>query len=139
MTDGDDGSNYVVCRGCGLLQEGKDGLCGVCEAPLEHSTLAPLPGLAVCSLELGLQLQDQMVDEHWRWKTMWSEALKKVAVGAEEGEAHGNLLEFLEEQVKIKNVNLPPGEMLLVPMPSCRRTRCPWLRSEGTCPYGRRP
>ena len=102
----DNGGDYVICRGCGLLQEGNGGRCGVCEAPVESPISVPLSGFATCSLELGLQLQDQMVDEHWRWKTMWSEALKKVAVGSEEGEAHGHLLEFLEEQVKIREEDL---------------------------------
>ena len=111
LVEANEDKDYVICGGCGLLQEGYEGRCGVCEAKLESlssglSLTVPLPGLAMCSLDFGTKLQDQMVEEHWRWKTMWSDALGQVAVGSEDGEAHGHLLQYLEEQVKMREEDL---------------------------------
>ena len=106
-----DEKEYVTCKGCGLLQEGRGGKCGICEADLEPSTSSrtlpiPLSGMVLCSLDFGTRLQDQLVEEHWRWKRMWSEALGRVAVGPEDGEAHGYILQFLEDQVRIREEDL---------------------------------
>ena len=93
---------YQVCHSCGLLQRNGEGVCGICENEVKPKVTRCLAPYAVCSLHHGRDLLQQMHDELWDWKRTWCEELRRVAVGEEDGSIHGQMLEFLEGQVTMR-------------------------------------
>ena len=96
---GNQGLEYDTCRGCGLLQKCEGQQCGMCDAKLPGLAEMKIPGVALCSLQHGRDLQRRQHEEHWAWKTLWNDELRKVAVGEEDGSMQGFILEYLEDQV----------------------------------------
>ena len=58
--------------------------CDFCETPLERPE--KMNGTVECEAEEAYRLTKWMHEEHWGWKQLWSDLLKDVAVGEEEGQ-----------------------------------------------------
>ena len=100
-------SLYAVCKECGLQcadggsmkkMEGRE-CCDFCETPLERLEEKAVNGTMECGVEEAHNLTRWMHEEHWGWKQLWSDLLKDVVVGEEDGLLRGALMDYLEKNV----------------------------------------
>ena len=104
-TGGESCSFSSVCKECGL--QGAEGgsvrklkgrnCCDFCETPLEQPE--KMNGTVECEADEAYKLMKWMHEEHWGWKQLWSDLLKDVAVGEEEGQLQGALMDYVEKNV----------------------------------------
>ena len=95
-----------VCKECGLQMPersmrklGPRNQCDFCETPMEKVQKGVVDGTMPCDLKDALDLAQHLEEEHWRWKRLWCDLLKEVAVGDEEGRLHGSTLDYMERNV----------------------------------------
>ena len=96
-------ATWVACDGCGLTQQ-HSGWCPMCEEPLRRP-MVRVAALTCCGSTAcdgddwtveEEPLMHRLREEHWKWKCLWDEEMAKVAVGGEEGQLHGEMLQYLE-------------------------------------------
>ena len=95
-----------VCKECGLQMPkqsmrklGPCNQCDFCETPMEKAQEGVVDGTMPCDLKDALDLAQHLEEEHWRWKRLWCDLSKEVAVGDEEGRLHGSTLDYMEKNV----------------------------------------
>ena len=87
------------CRKRSMRKLGPRNQCDFCETPMEKVQKGVVDGTMPCDLKDALDLAQHLEEEHWRWKRLWCDLLKEVAVGDEEGRLHGSTLDYMEKNV----------------------------------------
>eukprot|EP00435_Cladocopium_sp_Y103_P074578 s9_g49.t1 len=69
------------------------------DGPMDYVMENGVPALDHMEVHNVAELQDRLLREHWGWKQLWNEEVSRVAIGPDQGQAHGQLLSYVKDQL----------------------------------------
>eukprot|EP00435_Cladocopium_sp_Y103_P050889 s2794_g15.t1 len=82
------------------------------DGPMDYNMEEGTQALDHMEVHNAAELHDRLLREHWGWKQLWNEEVSRVAIGSDQGQAHGQLLSYVEDQLGSLEEELREAEVL---------------------------